>query len=194
VGRAGLTATMAVACLAFVAGGPAAAEEVHVDGDGGSLTFVAVQAGARFTGHFDRFDAAIDFDPAVPAECSFTVTIATTTAQTGESQRDRLLKGEDFFWTERYPSAFYHGTGCRRAPPGFELYGELTLRGVTRPVKLQFSLEPRQGGVQMTGEALLQRLDFGVGPGEWADTEWVGGDVSVRFDLALPPVGAATVR
>ena len=41
----------------------------------------------------------------------------------------------------------------------------------------------------MKGSASLKRLDFGLGQGEWASTEWVGDTVDVRFELKLSPVG-----
>jgi polyisoprenoid-binding protein YceI len=152
----------------------------------GSLTFEALQAGARFTGSFARFTADIAFDPANPLACRFDVGIDTASADTGEAQRDGLLKGQDFFWVEHYPAASYHGGGCRRSPSGYTLDGELTLRGVTRPVGLSFAFEPGATSARITGSATLNRLDFGVGQGEWHSTEWVGNEVVVRFDLSLP--------
>jgi polyisoprenoid-binding protein YceI len=191
VGRKGLTAGI---CLALAAGWPAIAGSWRADQSAGGLTFEATQAGARFTGHFERFTADIAFDPAAPADCCFDVTINTASAQTGESQRDGLLKGQDFFWVERYPAASFRGSGCQPTESGFELGGELTLRGVTRPVSVRFDFEPGPDGSRLTGATTLRRLDFGVGQGEWAATQWVGGDVTVRFDLALPPDRSAAAK
>jgi polyisoprenoid-binding protein YceI len=191
VGRKGLTAGI---CLALAVGWPAIAGSWRADQSAGGLTFEATQAGARFTGHFERFTADIAFDPAAPADCSFDVTINTASAQTGESQRDGLLKGQDFFWVERYPAASFRGSGCQPTESGFELGGELTLRGVTRPVSVRFDFEPGPDGSRLTGATTLRRLDFGVGQGEWAATQWVGGDVTVRFDLALPPDRSAAAK
>lgn len=195
MGRKGLTAgVVAGTCLALAAGCPASAGSWRADQSAGGLSFEATQAGARFTGRFERFTADIAFDPAAPADCRFDVTITTASAQTGESQRDGLLKGEDFFWVERYPAASFRGSGCQATEAGFELDGELTLRGVTRPVSLGFDFETGPDGSRLSGATTLHRLDFGVGQGEWAGTQWVGGDVTVRFDLALPPARAGAAR
>ena len=191
MGRKGLTVGI---CLALAVGCPASAGSWRADQSAGGLSFEATQAGARFTGHFERFTADIAFDPAAPADCRFDVTINTASAQTGESQRDGLLQGQDFFWVERYPAASFRGSGCQPAESGFELAGELTLRGVTRPVSLRFDFEPGPDGSRLTGATTLRRLDFGVGQGEWAATQWVGGDVTVRFDLALPPDRPAAAK
>ena len=171
-------ATLAGFMLALAA--PAGAQPAT-----GSLTFEAVQAGARFTGRFTSFVADVDFDPARPGACRFDVTVDTRSAVTGESQRDELLAGEDFFWPERHPLARYRGQGCRPDGDGFVVDGSLTLRGVTRPVALLFSYSRPPGEARLAGEATLARLEFGVGQGEWADTRWIGGEVVVRFDLSL---------
>ena len=192
MGRTRLKRLVAALGLTLLAGQPSSAGSWHADQTAGGLTFEATQAGARFTGRFGQFTTDIAFDPAAPDRCSFEVRIAAASAQTGESQRDGLLKGPDFFWTERYPTASYLGTGCTIEGTGFELAGELTLRGITRPVTLRFNFEP--GANRMAGEATIRRLDFGVGQGEWASTEWVGGEVTVRFELALPSDGTGKTR
>ena len=171
---------MLLAALAAAFAAPAAAQPAT-----GSLTFEAVQAGARFTGRFASFVADVDFDPTRPSSCRFDVAIDTGSADTGESERDGLLASEDFFWSERHPRARYQGTGCRAEQGGFVVDGQLTLRGVARPVAVSFTHRARAAGGRLAGEAILSRLDFGVGQGEWSDTRWIGGEVVVRFDLSL---------
>jgi len=177
VGRKGLILAATLAAVAPREAAPA-------DG-GGSLTFEATQAGARFTGRFGQFAADIDFDPADPASCRFEVRIETASADTRESQRDEVLKGPDFFWVQRYPVATYTGSGCRAVEGGYTLDGELELRGVRQRVPLRFTYTPGHGGAAIEGSARLSRLAFGVGQGEWQGTEWVGDEVTVRFDLLL---------
>ncbi len=181
----------AVLCLALIAGQSSVAASWRANEKAGRLTFEATQAGARFTGEFSRFVADVAFNPSAPSECRFDVTIDTASAGTGESQRDGLLRGQDFFWVDRYPNASYQGSACRSEGAGFTLKGQLLLRGVARPVTLQFHFEPDSGGGgTLTGKAVVQRLDFGVGQGEWEGTEWVGNEVTVRFDLTLSAAAA----
>jgi polyisoprenoid-binding protein YceI len=183
VGRTGLSVAIVLSSAALAAALPRASNPAE---GGGSLTFEATQAGAVFTGRFDRFRADIDFDPADPSTCRFDVRIETASADTLESQRDEVLKGPDFFWVEQHPVATYAGRGCRADGKGYALDGELTLRGVTRIVPLRFTYAPERGGGALEGSARLERLAFGVGQGEWQSTEWVGNEVTVRFDLLLP--------
>ena len=63
--------------------------------------------------------------------------------------------------------------------------GKLTLRNVTREVPIEFTFERKSGSAWLKGSAQLKRLDFGVGQGDWKDTENVGNDVKVSFVLLL---------
>jgi polyisoprenoid-binding protein YceI len=184
MGRTRLSIAIVLSSAALAAALPRAS---HPAEGGGSLTFEAIQAGAVFTGRFDRFRADIDFDPADPSACRFDVRIETASADTLESQRDEVLKGPDFFWVQQHPVATYTGRGCRADGKGYALDGELTLRGVTRIVPLRFTYAPGENAAGIEGSARLSRLDFGVGQGEWQSTEWVGDAVTVRFDLLLSP-------
>jgi polyisoprenoid-binding protein YceI len=169
---------------------PAALADVRqADQSAGKLEFQAIQAGARFTGAFTRFHVTLDFDPAHPGQGSLDVTVETASIDTQDGERDEVLRGPDFFATARHPQASYHAERFERTAGGWLAAGELTIRGVTRPVPVAFTLAPGDQATRMSGTARLKRLDFGLGQGEWASTEWVGDDVDVRFELSLSPAG-----
>ncbi len=164
----------------------AAASPWRIDPAGSSLGFTATQAGARFDGQFERFSAVIDFDPAEPSAGRFDVRVDLVSVTTREAERDGILKGPDFFATGRFPEARYVAEGFRADGDGYLAGGTLTLRGISRPVQVRFRFEPAGADrARLTGGARLDRLAFGVGQGEWQDTEWVGDAVEVRFDLVL---------
>jgi polyisoprenoid-binding protein YceI len=175
--------------LALLACPAALADVRQADGAAGTLQFQATQAGAKFTGAFTKFHVKLDFDPAKPATGSLDVTVDTTSIDTKDGERDQILKGPDFFWTEKYPQAAFHATRFERAGDGWRATGELTIRGVKKVVPVSFTLAPAGAATAMKGTASLQRLPFGLGQGDWASTEWVGDDVDVRFDLKLAPAG-----
>ena len=85
----------------------------------------------------------------------------------------------------------YHATRFERAGSGWRAVGELTIRGVRKAVPVSFTLADSAGTTVMKGSASLKRLDFGLGQGEWASTEWVGDDVEVRFELKLSPAASS---
>lgn len=149
------------------------------------LGFTAVQAGANFDGVFKRFNANVQFDPTSPATCRFDVTIDMTSTDTQDGERDELLKGPDLFNVKQFATARYVAERCAAQGKQFVGYGKLTLRNVTRDVPITFTFDNKQGASTLRGVAAIKRLDFGVGQGEWKDTEWVANDVKVNFTLQL---------
>jgi polyisoprenoid-binding protein YceI len=154
-----------------------------------TLTFYPTLSGGEFEGRFERFDARIRFDPARPSQCVLDVTVDLLSARTGEPERDTTLAGPEFFQAARFPQARFAARDCR--PTGsqrYEVTGRLELRGVARDLRLSLRFEPptRPGQpAHMTGSAVVQRLLFGVGQGDWRSTEWLADAVRVQFDLRL---------
>ncbi|MEQ1930843.1 MAG: YceI family protein [Parvularculaceae bacterium] len=155
-----------------------------VDYAASRLGFTATQSGAAFEGEFEKFDAKIALDPDNPATAMIEVTIDMTSAATGDQQRDTALPGSDWFKVREFPSARYVATKVVRAADGsFVAEGDLTIRGVTKPLPLPFTLVIAGDAATAKGEATLMRTDFGVGEGEFADGAWVGLDVKVTIDI-----------
>ena len=167
----------------------AAAIAWAVDPARSQLTFHPRLAGGEFAGRFERFDAKIRFDPADLAHSSLLVVVDLLGARTGDTDRDTALQGGDFFQTTRWPKGTFASTGIRSLGDGrFEAMGKLTLRDVTRDVRVQFRFDPAApagGAARMIGASNLRRLEFGVGQGDWRSTEWLDDAVRVEFDLAL---------
>ena len=164
-----------------------------VDPARSQLAFIATQAGGEFDGHFQRFRADIAFDPRDLAGSSFRVSIETASADTQDDTRDQALIGDDFFASGRWPTATFEARQFTAAPDGrFEARGRLSIRGIARDVKLIFTFDPAADGrsAVLKGGTTIQRLDFGVGQGEWKDTKWVGNEVRIQFSLALRPASA----
>jgi polyisoprenoid-binding protein YceI len=180
------------ALLVALAVSPAAlAGALQADQSSGRLEFSATQADAKFNGAFTRFRVALEFDPAHPEQGRLDVTVDVASIDTQDPERDEILRGPDFFWVEKYPQALYHAGRFERAGAGWRAPGELTIRGVKKPVPVTFTIAPAAatGPAAMKGSAGLNRLAFGLGQGEWASTEWIGDAVEVRFELKLQPAG-----
>ena len=154
------------------------------------LTFVGTQAGAEFEGAFQRFTADIRFDPQDLAGARFDVKIETDSVDSKDSERDDTIKSDDLFAVKQFPTAHYvadkfTALGNNKSGNKFSGTGKLTLRNVTRDVPIEFTFEQKNGSAWLKGAAQLKRLDFGVGQGDWKDTENVGNDVKVSFVLLL---------
>jgi polyisoprenoid-binding protein YceI len=187
--RAQLTrfAFVPAAAAALVIGGAViASTQWSVQPKESQLTFLAIQAGAEFEGKFDKFTSDIRFEPQDLAGAHFDVTIDLATVNSQDSERDDTLRGPDLFAVKQYPTAHYvAGKFSARGGGKYAANGKLTLRNVTRDVPIEFTFEKQPSGAWLKGGTTLKRLDFGVGQGEWKDTETVGNDVKVRFALLL---------
>jgi polyisoprenoid-binding protein YceI len=172
-------------CLALP--GAAAAADYRVQQDQSTLGFTATFQGAPFQGSFAQWHAAIRFDPAHLADSKFDVTVDTTSAATGDADRDGTLPGADFFNAIKYPQAHYVTTGFARIDGTRVMaHGNLTLRGQTHPLDLTVTFTPQPGGAAlMDVTGTLKRLDYGVGGGEYADTSVIGNEVTVNAHLVL---------
>ena len=152
-----------------------------------SLTFTAIQQGATFESRFDRFTARVRFDPAQPESGSISSRIDLGSVDTGNPERDEVLKGADWFSLGRWPEAVFTAGRIDRDGNGYRASGTLTLRDVTAPVTLRFRWTPASPSqaARLQGSATLERLAFGVGQGDWQDTAYVGNRVDVQVDIRL---------
>lgn len=92
---------------------------------------------SHMRGLFKNVHGSVDFDPDNPAVAAAEATIDAAGIWTGDDERDAHLRGRDFLDVETYPVIGFRSTDVRCiGEADFEVTGELTLRGVTRPVVL----------------------------------------------------------
>lgn len=174
-----------VVALGIAATVPAHASDWDVDAASSTLGFVGSAQGEAFDGSFRSFDATIRFDPAALDAARFEVDIDLRSADTQNAERDETLQGADFFRTRREPMARYVAERFRALDDGrYAADGELTLRGVTQPVTLEFSFSEGSPAV-LEGEATLDRTQFEVGGGDWANDADIRHAVRVVTRLEL---------
>ena len=93
---------------------------------------------ATVRGKFTRFSGTIDADEQTPAVAQVDVRIEAASIDTGNEQRDAHLRSPDFLNVDQYPHITFKSTKVERRDEDLgRLYGELTIRGVTRPVVLE---------------------------------------------------------
>lgn len=172
------------AALALPAMGLAAE---YVQQPGSTLAFASTYEGEAFAGRFPGFVTHLSFDPKALAASRLDVTIPLATASTGNSDYDGEIRGAGFFDVAKFPQARYTATKFRAL--GGDKYaadGTLSLRGVSKPVTLTFTWTPGAKPV-LSGKATVKRLDFGVGAGEWSDTDLLPNEVAVSTKVILAP-------
>ena len=108
-------------------------------------------------------------DPANMAASSVDATIDVKTVSTGVDARDGHLRGPDFFDTDKFPTMHFKSTSTKKVGDGYDIYGDLEMHGVTKPVTLRLESpgKPQADakGVQhcgFTATATLNRKEFGL--------------------------------
>ena len=119
------------------------------------------------------------------------VEIDMLSADTQSRDRDSQIGTADWFHSGAFPTAHFRATCFVDKGGGrYEAHARLTMRGVGRDVVLPFKLaivdDPARSGrkrAKVTGRLDLLRTAWGIGQGEWADTDAVGDKVVVTVDL-----------
>ncbi len=150
-----------------------------------SIGFSGTHAGRQFKGSFQKWTAAIRFDPARLDEANATVRIDLASAFTGDKTYDKTLPEGDWFNLKATPVATFQSTKFRpgAAPGKYIADGILTLRAVKVPVSLPFTLTMAGEMATMTGDVTLKRMAFGLGAESDASGEWVSLDIPVAVKV-----------
>ena len=122
---------------------------------------------SKVRGKFAGFEGTI-VTAENPFDSSVNVSVDLASIDTGNPQRDDHIRGADFFDSEQNRTMTYRSTGVRPDGDDYLLEGELTLKGVTKPLLLKvelngFARDPWGGtrvGFSASGE--INRHDFGV--------------------------------
>lgn len=148
------------------------------------LDFSGTQTGMRFQGTFTRYNAVIEFDPDHLDTSHITVSVDLASATTNDKQRDAALLGKDWFDAAQFPTARFETNAIhRKGADAYEAAGTLSLRGISKPLVLPFTLEMNGTSAHAKGHAELIRSAFGIGQGAWATDQWVAFDVGIDIDV-----------
>jgi polyisoprenoid-binding protein YceI len=152
----------------------------------GTLTFSFIQAGAENHGSFRQFATALTYDEKTPAAGSLKVTVQTASLETQDKDRNDALASADLLDVKKYPTATYVANSFAKSAAGqLEAVGKLTLRGVTKDLRIPLIIRTTAGGAELSGEVTLKRLDYGVGQGDWQSTEGVSNEVKLQYKVPL---------
>jgi len=133
------------------------------------------------TGSFQKFDAAMESEAADFSDAKISFEADTDSITTGSEQRDGHLKSEDFFAADKFPKLSFTSTSFKKkSDEEYTLTGDLTIRGVTKPVELAVEYggtvtDPYgqvKSGFEINGK--INRKDFGL---VWSATTEAGGIV-----------------
>ncbi|MFZ0996462.1 MAG: YceI family protein [Candidatus Dormiibacterota bacterium] len=148
-------------------------------------------------GHFKEFTGEVELDPSDLTRSKARAEIQAASLDTREEKRDGHLRSADFFDVEKFPVITYQsGKIESRGDNRFRVQGDLTIRGVTRPVELDveflgMSTSPygfRVAGFEASGS--LSRKDFGLNWNVSLETGGflVGDEIKIRIDAEADEV------
>ena len=118
-------------------------------------------------GRFNDFSGEFTIDPSDPSKSSFTMKIDPNSVDTNNAKRDGHLKSPDFFNTKQFPTMGFTSTSVKPIEGGFEVTGDFTFHGQTKPVtfNLKGGKTVTMKKMQKTGytaEFPIKRSEFGV--------------------------------
>lgn len=145
-------------------------------------------------GEFRKIAGEVAFDPARPEASRVSATIDVASIDTREEKRDAHLRSADFFDAEHHPEMTFVSRRVRAKGEGYEVAGDLTIRGTTREVTLVVEgvtaahTDPwGHRRIGASARAKIRRSEFGM---TWnaaleAGGVLVGDEISIQIDVSL---------
>jgi len=126
-----------------------------------------VKASIDLSGVFDKWDATMTFTSPDVTSGVLDVKIQAASVDTGSGMKNGKLKSKDFFDVEQNPYITFHSTKVvQTGPDTLEVDGDFTIRGVTKPEKLTFTIYGKgTGSGSIKGTMAFDRKDYGMTKG-----------------------------
>jgi polyisoprenoid-binding protein YceI len=132
------------------------------------------------SGIFKTFTGSIDFDEQNPAASKFDVTVDVNSINTGNGLQNKHAKGAEWFDAAKFPAIKYTSTKIVKAGTGYQVTGNLQIKGVSKEYTIPFTFKKAGAGATFNGSFTVNRSDFKVGK--------PGGDVAeqIKIEVAVP--------
>jgi len=145
---------------------------------------------SKVKGKFEKFSGSF-VTAENPFDSKVSATVEVASINTNQADRDGHLRTGDFFAAEEHPEFTFASTGVRAEGGDFKIDGELTLRGVTKPVTFDFEFggfgSDAYGNYKagFTATTVVKREDYGI---QWNAPLETGGlllgsDVTITLDV-----------
>lgn len=148
---------------------------------------------SEVTGYFKKFDASVTSDKPDFTDAKISFTAEVNSIDTDNQNRDNHLKSDDFFNAEKYPQIKFAGKSLQKVSDNkYKLYGDFTMRDVTKPIVLDVVYGGTVNGMGMTKAGFkisgtVNRFDYNL---KWnklleAGGATVGKDVDIVCRIEL---------
>jgi polyisoprenoid-binding protein YceI len=133
--------------------------------EGSKVHFTIKNFGIKVGGDFKGLKGTIVFNPKSLSASSFNVSVDAKTIDTDNGSRDGHLRKDEYFGVEKFPTLNFTSTKITESSTvgRFYMFGNLTIKGVTKAIEFGFSATPSTTGYVFDGNFEINRRDFGVG-------------------------------
>ena len=180
----GILSFLIALAIAFMFSTPSRGADQWRIEDGSVLEFQFTQMGGKVIGKFDNFSGNIRFSPNDLENSSIEIAISTATAHSNSRERDDALKTPTFLDTGTHSLATFKADEIAVDGQAYVANGILALKGIEKPYSLPFTVEIDEDIARAAGTLIINRMDFGIGTGEWAAADAIGHEVTVVFDIS----------
>lgn len=149
-----------------------------------AVKFYAIVNGAPLEGRFKDFSAQINLDPEKPEESSLRAEVEVASVEVGNEDVAKNIVLPEWLSAAAFPKATLVMKKLSRFPETMNYYGdgELTLRGIAKPVSVSFQIERMDdAGAVAKGYFTLQRKDYQLGGDQWKNDDVIKNEVRVDF-------------
>jgi polyisoprenoid-binding protein YceI len=145
-------------------------------------------------GRFGKMQGSASYNGSDLKDARVNATIDVSSVDTGEPKRDGHLKSPDFFDVSKFPAITFSSKAVIPTKAGFDIKGDLSMHGVTKPVvlhaeKLSPQVKDPYGNIRIGTSAItkINRKDFGVSFNQQMDNggALVGDDVDIALDIEM---------
>jgi polyisoprenoid-binding protein YceI len=147
----------------------------------------------KVRGSFNDFEGTGRFDAADPTKSEISLVIQATSIDTRNADRDTHLRSNDFFAMEEFPEISFTSTSVSVAGDNqYEVTGDLTMKGITHPVTIDFTHEGNAVDpygterIGLEGTTTVNRKDWGISFNAPLETGGVliGEKVTLEFEVS----------
>jgi polyisoprenoid-binding protein YceI len=163
-----------------------------------NVSFSIMKIFFKEEGGFRDYSGTIYFDPVHPERSHVQMIVQAGSIDTRVEGRERVLRSDDFFDVERYPTLSFVSTSVTAKPSGmFDVGGDLTIHGVTRhitiPVRFLGARKMKGWGdfVGFDTEFTIDRTEFGVNGSRWSGGALIlSKEVNIRLSIGAVRPGS----
>jgi polyisoprenoid-binding protein YceI len=195
--KKGLAIAVSLFAVGLMTGTSWAADTYTIDRAHSSIQFIVRHlVVTKVKGEFNEFAGTILYDDKDITKSSVEVTIKATSIDTKEPKRDDHLRSPDFFEVAKFPEIIFKSKRIEKAGDGYAAIGDLTMHGVTKEIKIPFTIagvitdpwgNTRLG---LSAETELNRQDYGVSWSKKLDNGGLVAGDDVQIELEVEAVKA----